>query len=67
MKKKIRGKLSLFNLDQDEMKNVKGAVTCACGCAYRDTGGSSVAGNCSANYQQGLSSPNTTIMCVLED
>ena len=70
MRKKMRNKLNLVNVEQnlkkDEMRKAKAGNTCGCGCAYRDSKGSSVVENGIANWRRNLGSP-TKIMLVLED
>jgi natural product precursor len=62
--------LASENLSKVEMNQVKGGVEsermCKCGCAYANSGGSSVNANCSANYyggDYGLSSSGP-ILCI---
>jgi hypothetical protein len=42
-----------------EAQEIRGgdSVYCGCACAYANSGGSSDAGNCGANYEGGLKSP----------
>jgi len=47
-------KFDLYQLNREEMKDVKGAArVCGCSCYYVGSGGSSVEGNGGANFGSG--------------
>lgn len=52
MKERMKQQISIFKLNKKELKNIKGGF-CACGCFYRDCGGSSSDNNFIANNQGG--------------
>lgn len=67
MKSRIKASLNLINLENTNMRVVKGrGDRCCCACAYEGTkGGSSTADNADANIAGGLVSPNSD--CYQED
>lgn len=50
--------LAKNNLDNREMKELKGGNVCGCGCCYAGSGGSSTEANGSANNKSNYYSPN---------
>ena len=57
MKEKMKLKMSLFNLNQNNMREIRGGGDCCCGCLYANSGGSDTADNADANIDGGYRSP----------
>lgn len=70
MKKLKLNSLASKSLSETQMNEVKGGRACGCGCAYANSGGSSIDANCSANYSggaHGLYSDTRDLQCELID
>ncbi len=58
---------SANKISRKEAQEIRGgdSVYCGCACAYANSGGSSDAGNCGANYEGGLKSPGGEYKCAV--